>query len=465
MKINELETQLELSRANIRFYEKEGLLTPSRNENGYREYSPEDVEVLKKIIIFRKLGLSIPEIKDILDGKTDLSFAINQNIENLHRQIAELNGALEVSKTIQTDNCTNDNFNTNHYWNLIHTKEENGESFADLLNDYVNMEKNAFLAMWEGPFFLAVRKEVKKYGWKAVLLALLALCVIRGIAQELFWPGGSFFEGFSYPFFLFGIMSIIVLPIFFLHRKYKDYEPEEETPQKHPKLVGFCKGFALFVYFIAYLFLVPRISEDIFTPFHNNMTYHATFGLYFIYWLVGMYVFALLVFLYSKHGIFPDRISGEEGIKANIPKKEKHKLTAFSFILLFASIVLSCCWYDCFTEDGLIIQRIHTSKEYTWEEIDYYTLSASSSGTLTFTVVMQDGTHSDCIGGNAIVWMCNLPEEKYPDYEYDFVKFLSRKFTEQGVELRVDNWEKLYKKLQYDSWKELAEEIREIAEQ
>ena len=57
------------------------------------------------------------------------------------------------------------------------------------------------------------------------------------------------------------------------------------------------------------------------------------------------------------------------------------------------------------------------------------------------------------------------PEEKYPESDYDFVKFLSRKFTEQGVELRVDNWEKLYKKLQYDSWIELAKEIRKIAEQ
>lgn len=60
--------------------------------------------------------------------------------------------------------------------------------------------------------------------------------------------------------------------------------------------------------------------------------------------------------------------------------------------------------------------------------------------------------------------MANLPEEKYPDGDYDFVKYLSRKFKEQGVELRVDDWDKLYKKLKYDSWIELAEEIQRIAE-
>lgn len=51
MKINEIETLLGQSRANIRFYEKEGLLTPARNENGYREYSEGDIATLKN---FRK---------------------------------------------------------------------------------------------------------------------------------------------------------------------------------------------------------------------------------------------------------------------------------------------------------------------------------------------------------------------------------------------------------------------------
>ena len=39
MKINEAEQLLGITKANIRFYEKEGLLTPSRNESSYREYS------------------------------------------------------------------------------------------------------------------------------------------------------------------------------------------------------------------------------------------------------------------------------------------------------------------------------------------------------------------------------------------------------------------------------------------
>ena len=50
MKINEVEQQAGITKRNIRFYEQQGLLSPKRNgENGYRDYSEEDVAELKKI--------------------------------------------------------------------------------------------------------------------------------------------------------------------------------------------------------------------------------------------------------------------------------------------------------------------------------------------------------------------------------------------------------------------------------
>ena len=49
MKINEVEQQAGITKRNIRFYEQQGLLSPKRNgENGYRDYSEEDVAELKK---------------------------------------------------------------------------------------------------------------------------------------------------------------------------------------------------------------------------------------------------------------------------------------------------------------------------------------------------------------------------------------------------------------------------------
>ena len=43
MTIREIEALSGMTRANIRFYESEGLLTPSRAENGYRDYSQSDL--------------------------------------------------------------------------------------------------------------------------------------------------------------------------------------------------------------------------------------------------------------------------------------------------------------------------------------------------------------------------------------------------------------------------------------
>lgn len=47
MKINEAEELLGISKANIRFYEKQGLLTPGRSENRYRDYSGKDIDRLR----------------------------------------------------------------------------------------------------------------------------------------------------------------------------------------------------------------------------------------------------------------------------------------------------------------------------------------------------------------------------------------------------------------------------------
>lgn len=55
MQVNEVENALGITRANIRFYEKEGLLNPARKENGYREYSDEDIEQLKRILFCENL--------------------------------------------------------------------------------------------------------------------------------------------------------------------------------------------------------------------------------------------------------------------------------------------------------------------------------------------------------------------------------------------------------------------------
>ncbi len=51
----------------IRFYEKKGLLHPKRTESNYRMYETEDVAQLEQILLYRRMGFSIEDIKALLE--------------------------------------------------------------------------------------------------------------------------------------------------------------------------------------------------------------------------------------------------------------------------------------------------------------------------------------------------------------------------------------------------------------
>ena len=82
MKIKEVEKILKVSRANIRFYEKEGLLTPTRGDSEYRNYSDKDIVKLKKIIMLRKCNMSIDDIKCLFNKTKSLEEISLKQIQN-----------------------------------------------------------------------------------------------------------------------------------------------------------------------------------------------------------------------------------------------------------------------------------------------------------------------------------------------------------------------------------------------
>ena len=73
MKINEVEQLVGVTKRNIRFYEKEGLLSPGRTDNGYRDYGEADVEALRKIKLLRKLDVPLEEIRRMQQGTLTLT--------------------------------------------------------------------------------------------------------------------------------------------------------------------------------------------------------------------------------------------------------------------------------------------------------------------------------------------------------------------------------------------------------
>ena len=69
MKRNEVEKITGLTRKAILYYEDKGLIRPNKGENNYRTYSQDDADRLLQISIYRKLGLSISDIKNIFSSK------------------------------------------------------------------------------------------------------------------------------------------------------------------------------------------------------------------------------------------------------------------------------------------------------------------------------------------------------------------------------------------------------------
>ena len=219
MKIKELENLLSISRYNVRFYEKQGLFSPERKDNNYREYTNQDIEVLKKIIIFRKMGFTVEEIKLIQNNDLSFAEAIANAQRRIEDEIEQLNGSLKLIKQVAQENLSYDGIDIDKHWNTISESEKSGEKFADICKDFLELELNSFDAMWKYVFFHDFKKSRAKHGTAIACGILLLLCVLRGIGKVLIWKE-SFWSGFLYPFVIALAASIIILPLFLLSKKF-----------------------------------------------------------------------------------------------------------------------------------------------------------------------------------------------------------------------------------------------------
>lgn len=119
MLIRDLEFKTGLERATIRFYEREGLITPTRAENGYREYSENDVQTLLKIKLLRQLGMSLERIKSLQQGSEDFADALNEQICTLDQEIQNKSRAREVCVQIRDDGVSFTHLDAQRYLNEL----------------------------------------------------------------------------------------------------------------------------------------------------------------------------------------------------------------------------------------------------------------------------------------------------------------------------------------------------------
>ena len=97
-----VEEQTGITKQNIRYYEKKGLLSVKRNEeNSYREYDDEDIRTLKIIKLLRKLDMPIEEIRKVLAEEISLSKAINTQKEYLEKEREKLQDAISFCDKVE----------------------------------------------------------------------------------------------------------------------------------------------------------------------------------------------------------------------------------------------------------------------------------------------------------------------------------------------------------------------------
>lgn len=95
MNIKQAQELSGVSRENIRFYEREGLIRPARNsENDYRDYSAADIRQLKIIRMLRMLDMPLERIGQVLAGDLSLADAAKEQQLSLKARAERLEQAI-----------------------------------------------------------------------------------------------------------------------------------------------------------------------------------------------------------------------------------------------------------------------------------------------------------------------------------------------------------------------------------
>ena len=165
MKINEVEQLVGITRRNIRFYEKEGLLSPGRdNSNGYRNYTDADVDTLQKIKLFRMLDLPLEEIRALQEGALTVPDAMRRHTIQLERRQANLEVMAELCRELEAEGVTLTALDADRWLLSLEEREKEGTKF-------VNVKKKDTSAKYTG----------------AIIAALIMMLLMGGFIALMVW--------------------------------------------------------------------------------------------------------------------------------------------------------------------------------------------------------------------------------------------------------------------------------------
>ena len=140
MNIQELEKRCGVTKQNIRFYERKGLLHPDRNQtNNYREYTIEDVDRLKSIRMLRKIDISIEDIREVLDGRLSMEELMKNHFVELENRQKELDAGIKICKKLLHTQFSE--VDTEAVLKEMDELEAKGGKFMNIIDDYKKFTK------------------------------------------------------------------------------------------------------------------------------------------------------------------------------------------------------------------------------------------------------------------------------------------------------------------------------------
>lgn len=142
MNIKQASEQSGVSAPNIRFYEKEGLLTPARRQgNGYRDYTAGDIRTLKLIRMLRMLDVPLPTIEAVLRGEQPLQQALQAQQTVLEQQVAQLAAAMQFCADLARQAPQTDTLDVDACLTRMESPAHQQGFFSGWLQDYCTLAK------------------------------------------------------------------------------------------------------------------------------------------------------------------------------------------------------------------------------------------------------------------------------------------------------------------------------------
>ena len=136
MKIREIEITTGMDRTNIRFYEREGLISPLRQDNGYREFSEEDLETLLRIKLLRSIHVPLDQIRGLLEGEISLADLLENQIHVLEDDKEDVNYAQEICRRMKNEESSVLHLDAKKYLDQLDEKSSLSKT------DYFSVEKD-----------------------------------------------------------------------------------------------------------------------------------------------------------------------------------------------------------------------------------------------------------------------------------------------------------------------------------